>query len=274
MLKNISHRLRDAFDPAQETDPERNASHHGLHDWDRHGRNALRTRRQRPYPKLCDADLLLVLHPLLLAASPRSVQLAAKRIELHVDREPFYGQTNRIPSLYNYLECDTRAMKKALWIGSIATLVLYMAWTFLVLGVVPPAELKEALATGQSSIVPIEKHLKIPLLSGLVWEFIILAISTSFLAVTITFFDFWADTLKWGKRGFHGALLLILVFVFPLISILDAGGIFGIFSVLFVWIGRYRKYIKVAPELLPGGKAVLILTLLVSIATLLVAVVF
>ncbi len=192
-----------------------------------------------------------------------------------------------IPSLYSYLECDARALKKAIWIGSTCTLLLYAVWLSLILGVVPGKELARDFLTGKTTLDSLEAYINNPFLSGLVHEFVILALSTSFLALSITFFDFWADTLKWTRRGYHGIVLIFLVLVIPLIlamnfpqlfvRIVDLGGFigatiaFGIFPVLFVWIGRYYKYRQATPALLPGGKFALILIILASIGALILS---
>ena len=124
------------------------------------------------------------------------------------------------------------------------------------------------------------------MIAGISHEFAVFAVSTSFLGVSIAFFDFWADTLQWSKKGGRGLVLAALVFVLPLIfaisypsifiAALDLGGqvgsvaLLGIFPALFVWVGRYRKYRGITPHLLPGGRAGLLFLILLSLTFLLV----
>ncbi len=175
-----------------------------------------------------------------------------------------------IPPLYNYMDGDANAMKRAIWIGPSCTLVLYAIWNLMVMGIVPGKDLFDAFMVGDSPFHSLEIILQNSLISGIVQEFAILAISTSFLGMSISFFDFWADTLQWSKKGLQGAFLACLVFILPLIfalvypnifiRALDLGGevgssiLLGLFPILFVWIGRYYKYPGITPELLPGGK--------------------
>ncbi len=191
-----------------------------------------------------------------------------------------------IPPLYNYLDGDTFAMKKAIWIGSTSIFILYTLWNLMILGIVPGQELFKTLMAGGSSIHALEEILQNRLISGIAQEFAILAISTSFLGVSISFFDFWADSLHWEKKGSQGVILIGIVFALPLmfalsypdvfIEALNLGGevgaslLLGIFPVLFVWVGRYYKYREITPQLLPGGKVGLTLIVLASLAVLLI----
>lgn len=188
-----------------------------------------------------------------------------------------------IPPLYNYLECDVKAMKKAIWIGTTVSLFIFAIWMFLVLGIVPGSEL--GAVPLDSSIQPLDRFLNLRPTSAFVYEFIIISIGTSFLAMTVAFLDFWRDTLQWNKKNTHGLILFILVFAIPFvlainypttfIRLLHFGGafgtiiVFGIFPIILVWIGRYyRKYSLLTPELLRGGKTSLLLLLLASIGAI------
>jgi len=188
-----------------------------------------------------------------------------------------------IPPLYNYLNCDAQAMKKALRLGTFSTLLLYGVWNFLVLSIVPGQELSATLTLGRSTIASLEQSLQTPFLLAILYEFSVLAVSTSFLGLSLSVFDFWADTVKWSKKGIQGFGLLLLVFVIPLtcsllsptafVTSLILGGalgavlLYGLIPSLFVWIGRTRH---MAPPLLRGGKISLSLIILFSVFTLLI----
>jgi tyrosine-specific transport protein len=184
------------------------------------------------------------------------------------------------------MEGDTLSMKKAIWIGSTSIFLLYTLWNLMIMGIVPGKDLFATLLSGGSSLHSLEQVLENSLISGIADEFAILAISTSFLGVSISFFDFWADTMHWEKKGLKGSILVCVVFAIPLFFALTYPGIFiealnlggevgsslllGIFPVLFVWIGRYYKYRGITPELLPGGKLGLSLIVLASLAVLVI----
>lgn len=189
-----------------------------------------------------------------------------------------------IPPLYNYLEGDAKATKRAIWIGTALTFCLYILWSTLVLGTVPVESLMRALQTGDSAIHSLKESLQNDLISGIAHEFAILAISTSFLGVSISFFDFWADSLHWKKTGRHGVMLILLVFLLPLLFAiyypnifllaLELGGevgstlLLGFFPVFFVWLGRYGKYRHLTKPCLPGGKIGLFLIAFASLVIL------
>jgi tyrosine-specific transport protein len=182
-----------------------------------------------------------------------------------------FGFQNLIPTLYNYMDRDHKATSKAIWIGTLIPLTLYVIWEFLVLGVASPDALHFALQSGQSAIVPLQEALKNSSLSIISNGFAFFAMSNSFVAISISFFDFWADGLKWKKRGAKRHWLLLLVVGVPLLLVFFdpsifisalryAGGIgvillLGLFPILFVWSGRYIHKHSRQYEFVKGGKA-------------------
>jgi tyrosine-specific transport protein len=110
------------------------------------------------------------------------------------------------------------------------------------------------------------------------------ALSTSFVGISIGFFDFWADGLKWKKKGTKRTGLLALVFAVPLIFVfidptiffkaLDlAGGLgmillLGVLPILFVWSGRYIHRHTPTHHFVKGEKVTLSLMLLFCLLVL------
>lgn len=181
-----------------------------------------------------------------------------------------FGFQNLIPTLVNYTDRNDKLIMKAIWIGTSIPLVLYLFWQLLIHGIVPYEALAQALTNGENAVVPLEKVLQNGVIAKIGSAFAFFAMTTSFVGVSIAFFDFWADGLKWKKKGIKKILIAGLVFGVPyLISCIDptiffvaltwAGGLgvallLGIMPILFVWSGRYIQKRSKTHRELPGGK--------------------
>ncbi len=184
-----------------------------------------------------------------------------------------FGFQNLIPTLYAYMNKDHAKVRKAIWIGTSIPLALYLIWELLVLGSVPADAFLSALKEGHTAIPPLEEALKTPIASKIAQGFAMFALSTSFIGIAIAFFDFWADGLKWEKKGVKRVGLTALVFGIPLIltflnprifiSAIDLGGGFGlilllgVLPILFVWSGRYYHGYSLMHQFVKGGKITL-----------------
>jgi tyrosine-specific transport protein len=181
-----------------------------------------------------------------------------------------------IPSLMSYMERNVRKIKTAIFLGSTIPLVVYLLWEFLILGIVPaegPGGLIEAGKLGQNAVGPLKQFVQSPVIFQIGKYFSFFALTTSFIPLALSFFDFLADGLKWERKGGKRAILCIAVFGIPLVIALQnpriflvalgyAGGIgcallFGLMPPLMVWIGRYIKRYSHETQQLPGGKPLL-----------------
>ena len=184
-----------------------------------------------------------------------------------------FGFQNLIPTLVTYTKRNDKLLMKAIWIGSSIPLVIYVVWQLLIHGIVPYESLDQAMQNGHNAIIPLEETLQKGSLSTIGQAFAFFAMTASFIGLAIAFFDFWADGLKWQKKGMKKVGLMALVFAIPfVVSIINptifflaltwAGGIgvallLGIMPILFVSSGRYwQKRSKVHREL-GGGKVTL-----------------
>jgi tyrosine-specific transport protein len=181
-----------------------------------------------------------------------------------------FGFQNLIPTLVNYTERNDKLLMKAIWIGTSIPLLLYLVWQLLIHGIVPYENLAQALASGDNAVVPLQQILNKSSISKIGAVFAFFAMTTSFVGIAIAFFDFWADGLKWQKKGIKKIWLMALVFGIPyavvcinpqifFVALTWAGGIgvallLGIMPILFVWSGRYIQKRSKAHRELPGGK--------------------
>jgi tyrosine-specific transport protein len=188
-----------------------------------------------------------------------------------------------IPTLMTYMERNVKKIRLAIILGSSIPLVIYLIWQILILGIVPvegPYGLIEAGKQGQNAIGPLKEFVKNPYLFDIGKYFAFFALTTSFIPLALSFFDFLADGLKWRKTGFRRVLLCIATFgapltialVYPhifLIALGYAGGIscailFGLMPPVLVWVGRYIKKYPQSRQL-PGGKPLLIVLMLFAL---------
>lgn len=197
-----------------------------------------------------------------------------------------FGFQNLVPTLYTYMDGDHKTLRQAIWFGTLIPLSLYVFWEIFTVGIIPKEDLLKAQEIGQSAIEPLQDVLHTDFVSLFAQCFATLAMSTSFIGMSIAFIDFWADGLQLKKQGIQHVILMFLVFFLPLIAVfIDpsifitalniSGGIgevllYGILPVLFVWSGRYVFHRSSVHSFVPGGKISLIVLFAISLFILFV----
>jgi len=153
------------------------------------------------------------------------------------------------------------------------------------LGIIPaegPGGLIEAGKLGQNAIGPLKELVPQVFVIGKYFAFF--ALTTSFIPLALSFFDFLADGLKWEKKGIRRVSLCAVVFGVPMMIAIAypnifltalgyAGGIscaflFGLMPPVLAWVGRYIKHYPRERDQLPGGKAALIFLMAFAILIL------
>lgn len=148
----------------------------------------------------------------------------------HVDFTPFlfgilllltsFGYHIIIPSLTTYMHHDRKHLRRAIFIGSIIPLIVYIFWETLTLGIIP-IDGKHSFAMAWREGVPITQILSYFVTSRFVQMsvhfFSFFAIVTSFLGVSLSLSDFLTDGFK-IKATWEGRLIAIaLTFIPPLL---------------------------------------------------------
>lgn len=181
-----------------------------------------------------------------------------------------------VPSLITYLDRDPRKVRFAIIGGTSIAFAIYFVWEWVILGTVPVSGefgLLRAKELGQTAIEPLKYHLASNQLVTIGNAFAFFAIATSFLGVGLGLFDFWADGLKWEKKGMQKLSLACLTFLPPSViafirpdifitALVFAGGIgcallLGLMPTLMAWVSRYKNIGHTGPVQLFGGKGVL-----------------
>lgn len=183
-----------------------------------------------------------------------------------------------VPSLTPYLHRHARPLRWAIIGGTTITLIIYVLWQALIMGIVPlegPMGLAEALRIGEPPTKFLSEHVEGWWIGATAIFFAFFAIVTSFLGIGLGLFDFLSDGLKVEKKG-KGKLLLAALIILPtwffatqferifLVAMETTGGIGdallnGMIPVLMVWVGRYylgyKGYFRVG-----GGRVLLVIT--------------
>jgi tyrosine-specific transport protein len=138
-----------------------------------------------------------------------------------------------------------------------------------------PLGLIETASLGQNAVTPLKYFVQSRWILTFSHWFAFFALTTSFIPLALSFFDFLADGLNWEKKGMRRFSLTAIVFGVPtviailypnifLVALGYAGGIscaflFGLMPPLMVWIGRYVKHYPAETRQLFGGKPFLVI---------------
>jgi tyrosine-specific transport protein len=135
-----------------------------------------------------------------------------------------FGFHTVIPSLVNYIGPKPKVMKWIVIMGAFFPLVLYAAWLMCTLGMIPRAgdiNSFQAIATHQDSLsVMLQSLFNIAhnhVIESFVDAFANIAMTTSFLGVTLGLFDFLADGCKRPNTRSGRAQTALITFVPPFV---------------------------------------------------------
>lgn len=191
-----------------------------------------------------------------------------------------FGFHNLVPTLTTYFGGHRQSLKWAIIIGSVIPLMIYLAWEWLILGIVPLQDFQVALDQGEIATEALKDAVGKSWVLEVAQAFAFFSIVTSFLSVALSFVDFLSDGLEIKKTAKGKAVLAMLVLIPPfvcsliyptifLMALNAAGGygavvLFGLLPAIMVWRGRYVQKIDSKP-LVPGGRIVLLLVIAFSL---------
>lgn len=194
-----------------------------------------------------------------------------------------FGFHNMIPSLTHYMGGNIKKVRKSIILGGILSLIIYLIWQIVVLGIIPyggKAGLFESYQSGSDATQALISLLNTQWVGVFATLLGFFAILTSFLAQSLSLSHFLGDGLKVDYQRHQEFSLVALALVPPLVfamiypgiflKALDfAGGIcavilFGVMPVLMAWKGRYREKIS-TPYRVFGGKPLLAIVFLFAI---------
>ncbi len=170
-----------------------------------------------------------------------------------------------IPSLREFLDDNIRQLKIAIIIGSLIPLLLYLLWITVIMGVIPidgDSGLQGILQESESVKLMSEAlhtHSGYPIFAWLVKLFMLFAIMSSYIGISLGLYDFLADGFHTKEQMNDKIKLLALTFmppllialVLPRLYILGLGFaglvstiLFGLYPVMLTWSARYRHQLK------------------------------
>ncbi|KAL1520448.1 hypothetical protein AB1Y20_022030 [Prymnesium parvum] len=204
---------------------------------------------------------------------------------------------NVVPTVSAQLGCDLPRIRQAILVGSAIPTLMFIAWSAVILGSVPPDAALSAAAAGEQFDPLVALRSAGDTLGQEVAIFSLLAVVTSFIGFVYGLVDFWSDALGWDERedlpegaapaerplrekaALYGLTLLPPLAVAEwdpslFFAALDNAGtygiliLFGIIPAAMAWQQRYSTgpgtVELVAPEALPGGRASLALMALAA----------
>ena len=159
-----------------------------------------------------------------------------------------------IPNVRDYLHSHVRKIKQAIWIGGTIPLVIYLLWVAVIFGLVPDLTSKDDLATLVSKL---ESRVKIPVVGMIISFFTDIAVTTSFLGISMSLFHFVRDTFRLNHNRFGEKELAILMTLIPpllfawaypngFVVALNCAGVFVILLLMLIplWMARHLKQTK------------------------------
>ncbi len=195
-----------------------------------------------------------------------------------------FGFHNMIPTLAMYLKGDVKRLRITVLVGSLIPLLIYILWEAVMLGIIPiegRSGLLSALDKGEVATEALRAVVGRSWINTVAQAFALFAITTSFLAQSLSLVDFLSDGLKIPKVGMGRVLLVMLslippfafAFAYPglFITALNiAGGfsaviLFGVMPVLMVWILRYKRRAQMA-SMYPWGRPALIAVIFIAVS--------
>jgi tyrosine-specific transport protein len=196
-----------------------------------------------------------------------------------------FGYHIIIPTLSDYLHRNVKALVQVILIGVFIAFVASVFWILVCLGVLPlegKFGIIEGYSEGRNSVYLLSNYLGHPWMAAVGHAFVFFAIVTSFLGVSLSLRDFLSDGLAIDKERTWGRwVIYFLTFIPPMIlamtvkkaffNALNYAGLLGvlillvIMPILMTWAGRYWRGYPADHYKAPGGKAALILALVVAL---------
>jgi tyrosine-specific transport protein len=191
-----------------------------------------------------------------------------------------FSYHNIIPTIVSYMYHDMKKVRLCIIGGTTITLVIYLLWQVVVLGMLSFENLFSSYSLGLEYTQIIIKFLKSSWTSFFIRSFAFFAIMTSFLIQSTGLMHFWADGLHVYPSKKVNWWLLMLTLLPPFFFSINnphvffkavnfVGGfcsilLFCILPICMVWKGRYMKVLPSTYRII-GGKILLIILLAFSI---------
>lgn len=193
-----------------------------------------------------------------------------------------FGYHTVIPSLTNYLGKEAKVLHYIIIIGTVIPLVLYLLWLACALGVIPFAnylQLQNQSGSVGDFVTLLNQSVNNHWVGIAINGFANIAMTTSFLGVSLGLFDFLADAFKRANtrvgRTQTGLLTFVMPFLFAIfypkgfiLALSYAAVCVAILEVILPALMAYRlRKTSIAPDYrVIGGTPLLMLIILIGVA--------
>ncbi|WP_225639345.1 aromatic amino acid transporter [Candidatus Profftia sp. (ex Adelges kitamiensis)] len=180
-----------------------------------------------------------------------------------------FGYHGNVPSLVRYYQKDTKSIVLSLFIGTFITLIIYIFWQYVIQGNITRVKFQKIIIEG-GNIKNILKQISIMTSSSIINQllnvFSSMALTSSFLGVSLGLFDFISDFCKFTDNVTGRTKSTLITFIPPTIgalifpnNFLDAIGFAGLSATIWTVITpamlayASRKRFPNANYRAPGG---------------------
>ena len=202
-----------------------------------------------------------------------------------------FGFSIIVPSLRAYFHDDIHQLRIAILVGSFLPLLCYLAWEAVISGAIPLtgdmglARLMQSDQPVTSLMQSISYYVPMEIAIILIKLFSSICVLTAFVCVSLSLSDYLADGLRISKQGFSKMIIMLATFLPPLLiaifyprAFILFLGVAGLCCVLLqalmpammAWNVRYTQQ-KTLVYQVAGGKAALILSMLVSVIIIVIS---
>lgn len=137
-----------------------------------------------------------------------------------------FGFSIILPSIRVYLDGDEKRLSRAMWLGSLLPLVIYLLWIGLIQGAMPRYGASGLIALNNSAHTNSQLMRDLVQLTHSTWlhvlsrVFVSICALTAFLGVSMCLLHFLSDGLKKTHLGTKRLLLAVLTYLPPLLVVL------------------------------------------------------
>ncbi|CDL81979.1 tryptophan permease [Xenorhabdus szentirmaii] len=129
-----------------------------------------------------------------------------------------FGYHGNVPGLIKYYHKDSKAVSRSLLYGTLITLVIYILWQYVIQGSIPREAFKQIIADGGNIgnlLQQLDSASNRSTAAQFLKIFSYMALSSSFLGVSLGLFDYLADFFKFGSNAKGRFKTALITFVPP-----------------------------------------------------------
>lgn len=135
-----------------------------------------------------------------------------------------FGFHGNVPSLVKYYDRDAKRVQKAIILGTVLALIIYVLWQLAIQGNLPRHEFAPVIAKDgdiAALLGALNRYIQTDYMAVILNFFAYMAIASSFLGVTLGLFDYIADLCKFDDSVMGRTKTTLITFLPPLLLSLN-----------------------------------------------------